>query len=127
MIDRDQQLAAVLRRSLIVQTPITIIDHAVTASRDSTILRSMRGAMTASVPASAPGRLRWTAVMIAFAAAGHMAAESLLPDYAVSALPWWWSVLAAVTALAVAAFAPAIAGAWRSSSPARLLSWLAGG
>jgi hypothetical protein len=127
VIERDQRLAGVLRRSLIVQTPIAVIDHATAAARDSTIIQSLRGAVTASVPASAAGRLRWTAVMIACAAAAHQALRSLLPAYTVSALPWWWSAMVVLAALAIAASAPGIAAAWRSSSPSRLMSWLTGG
>lgn len=126
MIEHDERLAGVLRRSLVVRLPLAVIDRAASASRDSKISSSLRTAITATLPAGAGERLRLAAATIACAAIAQLAIRSLLSPYAVSALPWWWSVPAALGALSIAAVAPAIAAAWRSSAASRLMSWLTG-
>lgn len=75
------------------------------------------------VRAMAPARrIRFGALVVAWAGAWHLAALVVLPRYATSGLPRMWFVAAGIVALVVALAADDLVGAWEASALRRMLS-----
>lgn len=74
---------------------------------------------------TAATRVRYVALILAWAAAWQVVVLSVLPGYVLSGLPRAWFALFSAGALAVAIAAPALVRAWTNSALATLLARLA--
>ena len=112
---RTDDLTRIADHSRIFHLAGTIAMLTSAAWRSSLIGRMTGAARAAVIVTPALLQLRWCALVIAIAAAGHLALRSIMPVTVVPAMPAALVIGIATLAAAVACQPAAFARAWRSS------------
>lgn len=121
MRDRDfDSVADALRDSVAFRASRSVIERSASAAGESAALNRMREITRAFAALTVQRQIQIIALTVAIASLAHLAIRELLPRYATSGLPWWWSMTFAGFAVIVAMLARPIASASPDSTPAKL-------
>lgn len=119
---RDQDFASVadaFRDSLAYRMSRVLIERSIIAADQSVALSRIGAGWRSFASRSAQRQLQTIATTLAIASVVHLAIRELLPRYATSGLPWWWSVTVAAFAAIIAMLAGPISSAFADSTPAK--------
>lgn len=117
-------LRSEVERSVLWRSWLAVTQAYAAAWSESSVGRVWRSTADQTRNQPMAARVRFVAIVVAWAAAWQVAILSMLPPYVLSGLPRAWFAALAVGAIVVALAAPALTSAWPASALARLVARL---
>jgi hypothetical protein len=118
------RLRSEVERSALWRSWLAVTQAYAAAWSESSVGRMWRTAADQTRHRPISARVRFAAIVIAWAAAWQVVILSMLPPYVLSGLPRVWFAALAAGAIVVALAAPALTSAWPASAIARLIARL---
>ncbi len=119
--DEFDRISAIAAQSRLWHTAQRIMEAYAAAWETSIVARWRRNGATRLASWPPDRRVRFGAMVIAWAGVFHLASRSVLPRYVGSGLPYPWIAVVIVGALVVAALAQDVAQAWQTSTLGRVV------